>query len=280
MSLAEMNHYLLRMYTDDCFRLLAQWHPETTLRAYALSPDEIAAIQDLDPEVVKEFAWSIKEKRLERLVSSYPLLFDHLDGATMRRYADRFYQLHRASPDESAAAYSLAFGDFIEATLAADDVVPRWAADLARYARLDCAARLTSFPAGRGTAPSPEGGSARLREGVYRGDFAYEITAIVSALRAGLPLPSPPMGPQCLLWQRVDGERDPRIFAVSPATARLLALSDGERTVQEIARSLTRTLGACTDVGAVVEALVDLEARGLLLWIEPGRVGAQGGRVV
>jgi hypothetical protein len=280
MSLAEMNSYLLRLYTDDCFRLLATLRPEATLRAYALSADEIAALGDLDPEVVAEFADSIKAKRLGRLEDNYPLLFDHLEGAAMARYADRFYQIHRVSPSESSGEYHQAFGDFIEATLAMDEVMPRWAADLARYARLDCVARFAQPPAPRGdegsTRPSPRA-RAHLLEGVYRGEFEHEITAVVCALRGGGSGDPAPIGPQHLVWQRVDGESSPRVFAVSPAFARLLALSDEGGTVQEIAGKLARELGVEVGMDTVVAALVDLKARGLVALVEPGRVGAEGG---
>lgn len=265
-----MQHYLVRLYTDDCFRMLSQIAPDKTLHMYALSPDERRAVTEIDRDMLEMFVASLKGKRLERILENYPLS-SRLVPAAMDRYTDRFYQLFPARPHASTQEYLVSFGTFLEETLRGDEDVPTYAAELTRYERLFCAA---GFPPAQ-TDEDIEGAGAPtgdismdacpvVKSGVYFGEFEYNITNIVSSLRQD-ELPSRiEKASGWIVFQHLTGSSSPRVFEVNQALGSLLCLCDGVRTVRGIAAELEHQLAIEGLMKDVTQALGYMASIGMI----------------
>ncbi|MDC0749196.1 hypothetical protein [Polyangium mundeleinium] len=270
MSLSEMQRYLVRLYTDDCFRMLSHIAPEKTLHMYALSPEEGRAVTEIDRDMLETFAASLKGKRLERIQENYPLT-GRLVPAAMDRYTDRFYQLFPARPHASTQEYLGSFGTFLEETLRGDEDVPTYAAELARYERLFCAA---GFPPTRTDddvegAGAPAGGISIdacpvVKSGVCFGGFEYNITDIVSSLRHDELPCRIEKAPVWIVFQHLAGLSPPRVFEVNQALGSLLDLCDGVRTVRGIVAELEHQLAIEGLMEDLIQALGHMASIGIL----------------
>ncbi|MDI1435370.1 hypothetical protein [Polyangium sorediatum] len=270
MSLSEMQHYLVRLYTDDCFRMLSHIAPEKTLQMYTLSPEESRAVTEIDRDMLETFAASLKGKRLERVLENYPLS-GRLVPAAMDRYTDRFYQLFPARPHASTQEYLADFGTFLEEALRGDEEVPTYAAELARYERLFCAA---GFPPTRADEDVEDVGAPAgdismdacpaVKSGVYFGEFEYNITDIVASLRHD-ELPSRiEEAPGWIVFQHLAGSSSPRVFEVNQALGSLLDLCDGVRTVRSIVAELEQQLAIEGLTEDLIQALGHMASMGIL----------------
>jgi hypothetical protein len=220
--------------------------------------------------MLETFAASLKGKRLERILENYPLS-GRLVHAAMERYTDRFYQLFPARPHASTQEYLASFGTFLEETLRGDEDIPTYAAELARYERLFCAA---GFPPAR-TDEDVEGVGApvdgisidtcpAMKSGVNLGEFEYNITDIVSSLRHD-ELPSRiEKAPGWIVFQHVAGNSSPRVFEVNPALGSLLDLCDGVRTVRDIVAELEDQLAIEGLMEDLIQALGHMASMGIL----------------
>jgi hypothetical protein len=288
MSMAEMQACLGRLYADRAFRRLFALEPDTVLGEYRLSPEEAQALRDLDGPALERFARSLRAKRRRRFVSTYPLLFG-LDCPAVDRYYDRYYQLYPARPGGAYVDELTEFGRFMEECLVTDDEAPPFAADLARYERLQFAAGRAGRPrSGRveewksgSSGPDPStlpffhssilpDDRPRLADGVIVGTFRTGILAIVEALKADLPPPGTGNGPYTFVFRPGESGTDPAAFYVSEATARLLDSCDGGRTLAELAavESDRRGDGAAAAVAEAIRALLE---QGILTTAPPGR---------
>ena len=67
----------------------------------------------------------------------------------MEKYYNRYYNLYPAKPHEETLAQVIAFGEFMEQSLATDEDAPPYSSDLARYERLYYLTALFSYFARR-----------------------------------------------------------------------------------------------------------------------------------
>ncbi|HVS00665.1 MAG TPA: hypothetical protein VMW27_28860 [Thermoanaerobaculia bacterium] len=251
MSAAEMQAYLARLYVDDMFRHLSRLAPELTLAGYKLTEAEREAACGLDVPMLDFFAASLKSKRKKRMTHAFPALF-HLDPGGMDRYYDRYVQLYPARPEETVSDDVVAFGRFIETTLACDPDLPPYASEVARYERLYYAMNNAleleeGDVAASGEPPSlPESGQAVpvLAKGVAIAGFTHDVLALAEALRHAREPQAQSAGEQCLVFQKLPRSPSPKVFRVSAGTRMLLDLCDGRRDVEAITVAVERQTGA------------------------------------
>jgi glycosyltransferase involved in cell wall biosynthesis len=250
MSIAEMHACLARLYTEDAFRRLFERAPEDSLQDYLLTEDEKQALMALDKKLLGYFATSLKMKQEEQFRSVYPATFE-LPEIFMRRYCNRFYQLYPAKPHEDFSRRLGDFGEFIEQCFMTDDSAPGYAHEVARYERLHYAATYLPTPQDAFTSINEVQKAYNLfhlesilvvSAGIQIETFTYDIIQIVKKLQERRPLEDPQQGQYAFLFQRVTHSLTTNVFALNPATVRLLFLCKGTNMVATIIRELEQQL--------------------------------------
>jgi hypothetical protein len=263
MSAAEMQACMGRLCVDGSFRRLFELEGAATLVGYRLTAGEQEALLAIDRRRLAEFAGGLRAKRQEQLGRGYPLLARALPPSEQKRWFDRFYDLHPADPGDSPLEGRLRFGRFLEESLSGDPDAPPYASDLARYERLRiAAARATAGRCGPAVALDP-GVRPRLRPGVGRGAFEYDVLRIAADLERGrVPAADHRLDHELLLVPR-PGASGPRIVRLNGAASGLLDLCDGQRSLAAIAaayRGADVMRADEEEVGAALQRFVELGA--------------------
>ena len=245
MSVAEMQACLARLYIDEPFRKLFYLEPDDTIKNYKLTAAEKTAIQGIDQTLLDGFARSLKNKGKRKFLSAYPLIFKL--GKPIHRYYTRYYELYPARPGQRTLEQIESFGEFMTQTLVAAEDVPPFAHEVARYEQLyylakfkpssrDSLARINERP--KKESPAQLEDYPQLVEGIYTAVFAYDIPHIVDQLREENIQPEAPLKQSHVVFQQVKNSQQPRIFAVTAATHRVLELCTGSHTVAELVTTI------------------------------------------
>ena len=259
---------------DEPFRKLFFRDAPTALDGYRLTPQESAAIRDLDHEQLDQFAESLVSKRRKRVERAFPLLFA-LSPAEMRRYYARFYQLFGAKPYQASHQDALDFGVFVEEALVEAEHLPAYASELARYERLYFSTRLSL--GGAGDVPpareevvpdTPVDLDARpsLRPDVTIADFAYDIGAIEEQLQNGeVPDDAVLASERCsIIFRPGTGSSDVQMLRINAATRAVVDRCDGRHSVRQVIADIEAALGAGNLHDRIVETVGRLVAAGVL----------------
>jgi hypothetical protein len=267
-SAAELQACLARLYTDGSFRQLYYREPERTLDGYVLNPVERRSIAGIDRRMLDFFATSLRTKRRKRLERAYPALFA-LDKPALVRYLDRYHELYPLRPNGTDAEELAQFGSFMEESLREAEGLPPYAAELVRFQRLAHAVHTgtrrgaAGGRAGEPPTPGPaDRPSVRLDIRIER--FACDVSEIDAALREGRPAPEARSEEEHVVYGPGNGDGAPRILRVSPATALLLRLCDGTRTVGDVVAQLEEHHGQAGLHGAVTASIRQLVAADVL----------------
>jgi hypothetical protein len=216
--------------------------------------------------------------RLEMALKGLPLT-QGLVQDQLHRHLDRFCREHPPVPEAESAVYIEAnrMARFIGRLVAEGALEPAYAAEVAEYERAalvlsitaeaaDSAAAVAALNAGAG------GPAVELTEVVpvagphtHVGTFRYPLVDILPLLDSGV-LPTdvvPADRPLMILFHKVAGVHQTQTMKINPATAALLELCDGERTVREIVDQLVGAYGPGVESG-VVTVLDRLRAAGVI----------------
>jgi hypothetical protein len=269
MSIAEMQACLARLYVDDTFRQLFYLEADAGLAGYKLTEEETTALKNIDQKMLDLFAAGLKTRRKKKFRATYQLLFQ-LDKEEMDRYFDRYYQLYPARPGQGLLTQILEFGEFMEQTVATDNELPPYAADVARYERLYYAARYrpSSRDSFQPAQPSKTGtltleSKPEQCQGVCLGTFDYNIVELVGYLKQNAQLESAPAKEEsCFVFQQRLNSLKPQVFQITLATRDLLEQCDGQQSVAGLVVGLEQTLGRTglqTSVLQILQQLLDME---------------------
>ena len=256
MSMCEMQACLARLYVDDLFRRLVYLDPAGTLEGYRLTPEESAALQGLNHEMLVLFAQSLKSKRKKRIERAFPLLFA-LDRAEVDRYFVRYYQLHPAKPHQSGHEDALAFGAFMAESLVHAERLPAFASDLARYEFLFYGASFATASSPVSKPPSGGDGAAIAealgpfsRPGVCAGAelarFTHDVVAIEEAIQKGMRPEDIEIQPRngFIVFRPAATGLEASMMRVNAPTKVVFELCDGRRTVTSIVEETESILRA------------------------------------
>ncbi|MDJ0837609.1 MAG: glycosyltransferase [Acidobacteriota bacterium] len=279
-SISEMQACLARLYMDQSFKRLFELEPDRTLKNYHLTDQETESIKSIDRKVLDYFALSLKAKYRERLLRSFPLLQKVVPADTLKRYFTRFFQLYVPKPEETTVQQVADFGGFIAEVLAADDSVPAFAADVARYEALFYRARFT--PTGADTlarlnkalppARTEFSGETvvKLEEGVYAEVFSHKILDLVDRLNEDAEPGEVPSGQFPVVFRTEPRTLQPKVFHINPAMMAVLRAAGTGNTVDGLIEEVERELGARNLAGKIRPTLVDLMQRRLMTQVETG----------
>ena len=239
MSIGEMQSFMARLYLDDCFRKLFCLDPNPLFADYRLSEKEIRALRLLDLRAINHFAKTLKAKLAGTLLKPYPLLDNTLPQSVMDHYLTRFWQTCRFRPYESLGDYAVAFGYFMEQSLAGSEV-PGWYADLARFER--CHHMITTSA---GSAHGPDqvqdlswDDQITSATTVLIEHFEYDMISMVASLREDRePIVEPV--PCILLFSHI--RQEPKVFEIDRSLADLIGFASGSPSVETLFSVLTNT---------------------------------------
>jgi hypothetical protein len=258
MSLVEMQSCLARLYVSNTFRALVRGDAQAALAGYALTGEEAAAIEAVDPNMLDVFAAMLVGKRRKRFERAYAASFAQ-HGAALHAVLRRFLEIHPASPATKSHLDTLAFGRFAEETFADHERYVDWAGDLIRFERLCCDATFGQPAAGTGDAPDEDTAEdtaegtpppaladlPALLPGVVIDDYRYDVVALEAALRAGGTVPDDAAVARTTIVFRPGRHEDgQQILRVNGATALVLRRCHGELTVGEIVTAVQSELRA------------------------------------
>lgn len=253
MSLAEMQSYLARLYTDDSFRSLFTLAPDVSFEDYVLTGAEKEALRALDRKLLEYFATSLKMKQQEYLRVAYRTTFA-LPPALVQRLFNRFYHYYPSKPHEDIFTRVIDFGVFMEQSLAQDERAPCYASEVAKYERLhylytyqprqeDAFAEINS----RQPEEVPLHMEAILvvLPGVNREMFIYPVLSVMNALSEHqIPEESAIQPGRCdLLFRREDHSLTLNVFELNTETSLLLDLCQEEHTVGALIEAVEQQLG-------------------------------------
>lgn len=164
MGLREVQGALARLFTDEALRGAFLNDPAGAGPLLGLDADDAQTLAQLAPEGLRQFADSLKAKRLLDARKTMPLtarvlgegFVEHLNALQMHESADR-------------AGQALGFAARIAALARAQSIAPPWIGDLARYEATFVAA-------------------ARRRFALRVARFAYPVGLIAASLQAGAPV--------------------------------------------------------------------------------------------
>lgn len=280
MSLAEMQSYLARLYTDDSFRRLFTLAPEASFEHYWLTDVERQALQAIDQRLLEYFATSLKIKQQEYLRAAYPATFA-LPQALMQHFFHRFYQDCPAKPHEDPLTRIRDFGIFLEQALACEEQAPCYASEVVKYERLhylttyqpraeDALAALNTSPAK--SVPFHSEAVPVLCPGIHREMFVYPVVTIIEALLAGQALEAIVTQPRrCeLVFQREERTLTVNVFELNAETALLLDLCQGAHTVATLIETVEQQLGE-TDLADDILAMLRVLQEKHILGVRDGR---------
>ncbi len=238
MSASEMQACLARLYTSSASRRLLHLDPEAVLDSYFLTAEEREAVAGIDRQQLDWFASSLKAKRRSRLERSFPALFAIGDPA-LGTFYERYHEVYPLRPGETSSVDTMQFGAFIEESLADSGQLPEYTRDLVRFERtlqeVRQRARPTRTDSSAGKQPAEDHCPERpsKRGDVTVAHFAYNVSEIDEALREGRD-PDVRNESEFIVYSLREGDQDPHILRVSAATALVLELCNGERSVEEI----------------------------------------------
>jgi hypothetical protein len=183
MALREVQAALARLYTDDAARTAFSRDPLSAGRALGLDEGDAATLARLAPQAIRQFAGSLKAKRILDARKAMPLIAQTLGEAFAGHFRAAVAPLRQgAAREEEARALAARL-----ATLArARAIAPAWIGDLARYeaafveaakGRFAIRLRLFRYPVGRI--------AAQLYAAAPGGEIAPRATLGVWARRPG-----------------------------------------------------------------------------------------------
>jgi hypothetical protein len=250
MSVVEMQSCLARLYVSSTFRALVRGDARAALAGYALTGEEAAAIEAVDPDRLDVFATMLVGKRRKRFERAYAASFAQ-HGAALHAVLRRFLEIHPASPAIKSHLDTLAFGRFAEETFADHERYADWAGDLVRFERLSCEATFGQPAAKAGDAPDEDTPPPALADlpallpGVVIDDYRYDVVALEAALHADDTVPDDaPVARTTIVFRPGRHEDGQQVLRVNGATALVLRRCDGERTVGEIVTAVQSELRA------------------------------------
>jgi hypothetical protein len=179
MALADVQGVLARLFTDEAARAVFFEDPEGAARAFGLDDDDSATLARLAPQALRQFAGSLKAKRVLDARKTMPLTAQAL-GAAFAEY------LSAAAAPLGPGASRVAQAHALASRLSARADAPAWIGDLARYeaafveasqTRFGLRLRLFRFPVAKI--------ASRLHGGVAVDDIAPQTTLGVWARRPG-----------------------------------------------------------------------------------------------
>jgi hypothetical protein len=278
MSLLAIQSLLARLYTDSAFRARFFDNPDRTCREMALTEAEWRHVAALDRGQVERFAQSLRQKRLglvRELLPGAARVLGERFGALFFQYCDR--QPSALDRIEEAMAFTEhlsgtttgpEFPDYLEDLLACERLrlavlYPTEAhneeAEAASASHRERRACLAGKPPEVGCtaeAPSEGANAARLASHARPqlspharvGRFDHDMEALYPSILRGNSVEAQP-DPCFILIGKLRGAMRVRLKRINAATARLLALCDGTRTlatiVDEVAAGLRLNAAQC-----------------------------------
>jgi hypothetical protein len=183
MALGEVQAALARLFVDDAARANFFKDPLSAGRTLGLDEDDAARLTKIAPQAIRQFARSLRGKRMLDLRKAAPLTAEALGQSFAHHFRAAATPL-REGATQVEEAYALA-ARLAELTKT-DPALPRWIGDLARFeaAFLKAAARpfVLRVMAFRYPVASI---AAALRRGALVGDPARRTTFGVWARRRG-----------------------------------------------------------------------------------------------
>jgi|GEM_PF-4215675 len=247
MSASEMQACLARLYTSSASRRLLHLEPGAVLDGYFLTAEEREAVARIDWQQLDWFASSLKAKRRSRLERSFPALFA-IDDPALGTFYERYHEVYPLRPGETSSVDAKQFGAFMEETLADSGQLPEYTRDLVRFERTLQEVRQRSRPThsdsftGKHLAEGQYPERPSMRRDVSLAHFAYNVSEIDEALREGHE-PDVRNESEFIVYSLRERDQDPHILRVSAATALVLKLCNGERSVEEIVVAVEKHYG-------------------------------------
>jgi hypothetical protein len=185
MALREVQAALARLFTDEAARASFFKDPQSAGRALGLDEADAALLARMAPPAIRQFAASLKAKRVLDARKLMPLTAEALGEAFAGHFRAAVAPLaENAGRSEEAQAFAAR----LAAVAKTREAEPVWIGDLARYEAAFVEAATRRF-------------GLRLRL------FRYPIATIVIAIRAGAPPGDIAAKPTLGVWARRAGGR-------------------------------------------------------------------------
>jgi len=280
MTLLDMQRVFSRLLTDSEFQRAFVAGDDSVYADYALTERELHSLRGLKWDWVGLHSHLLAHNRVELAFKGLPLTAG-LIHEQVHRLLDRFCREHPPTPEPESAVYieSNRMARFLARLAAAGELDPVWAAEVAEYERITVVLSLTAAAADSAAAvarlnATNTGPAAMLVEAVpvggphtHVGTFRYPLVDILPLLDSGvLPTDVVPTGqPLRILFHKVAGVHQTQTLKINNATATLLDLCDGQRTVRAIVDHLTGVHGPGVEAGvlAVLDRLRSIGVLGL-----------------
>ncbi|GCE15095.1 glycosyltransferase [Tengunoibacter tsumagoiensis] len=275
MSLAEMQSHLAHLYTNDAFRHLFAIAPDVSFAHYLLTEQEKQALRAIDRRLLDYFATSLKMKQQGYFRSIYPATF-LLEETLIQRLFNRFYQYYPAHPQEDFFPRMLAFGTFMEQSLALDESAPPYASEIAKYERLhyrytyqttsDDAFTSINLNPSFATVPIQLNSIPTLLSGVFQETFVYPIISLMDALKNQQALEEIAIqsGHYDLVFQREPHSLTLKVFTFNRETSFLLNLCQEHHPVAAIIEKTEQYLQATDLTDDILEILFTLQEQHII----------------
>jgi glycosyltransferase involved in cell wall biosynthesis len=271
MSVAEMQAALARLCVDEPLRRWFDLAPDAALAKYELDEAERASLRSINRKMLELFAESLRDRRRADVLKFYPLCLA-VHEEPVRRYFDRFYDLHAVRPDVSTIDLALAFGRYLADCLAAEYAVGAadggYAADLCRYEMILAEIGHRPLPSEdplAPPAPPPAPDNPTISPDVRCARFAYDIPELVRQIEQEHIPRAAAAEETYLVLRPVRRRGTPEAFKVSQATAALLSLCTGLSPMEEVERRMAGFLGGDgTAAAALADAVDELCSAGLI----------------
>jgi len=265
LSESELQACLARIYVDEPFRLLSRIDPSVTIDRYDLSPDERSAVLTLNYRMVDFFAADLRNKRRRRFENLFPAVFK-IDRSRALRLWDRFYDLAGAIAYESADAAFVAFGKFLEESVASAEW-PAYARDLVGLENTI----LMALPwnddsrglCDSGDAPDLNGqyilaGNVRLRT------FRYDVFKLREDLDGGIIPDDANESPVHIAIRLESDFAASTFFRLNEPAMLVLKSCNGIRSAREIVSKVQSYYGTDRLEGAILELIGKLQDQGII----------------
>jgi hypothetical protein len=278
MTLLDMQRVFSRLLTDGEFQRAFVAGDESAWAPYELSERELRSLRGLKWDWVNLHSHLLAHGRMEMALKGLPLT-QGLVQDQLHKHLDRYCQEYPPVPEAASAVYIEAnrMTQFIGRLAAEGLLRPAWAAEVAEYERVMLVLSITAEAADSAAVVAalngqPDGPAVELTDVVpvagahtHVASFRYPLVDILPLLDSGV-LPTdvhPADRPLMVLFHKVAGTHQTQTMKINPATAALLELCDGERTVREIVDRLVGTYGSGVERGAVT-VLDRLRAAGVI----------------
>jgi len=278
MTLLDMQRVFSRLLTDDEFQRAFVAGDESACATYDLSEPELHSLRGLTWEWVGLHPHRLAHGRMEMALRGLPLT-RRLVQDQLHEHLDRYRREYPPVPEAASAVHTEAhrMSQFIGRLVAEGALEPAWVAEVAEYERvmlvLSSTAEATRSAAVVAALNAPADGPTAQRSDVvpvagphtHVGSFRYPLADILPLVDSGV-LPAdvrPAARPLMILFHQGSRTGRTETMKINPATAAVLELCDGERTVREIVHRLVGTFGPGVERGALT-VLDRLRAAGVI----------------